>query len=229
MKFTLIKLQLARYQNEISFLKDKLRAKTSHVTKVKTLRVTKAKTLHVTKDTTISCPFGCGWSYHPSKYHEKRPLKEHLANPRNGCTPAEDKLLTSGGLEKLIKCGFKKLKTDPKADWVDDFLKYRCNGCEYKTYKRQRLNKHATTCCFAAPVPPPVITEKRLECKGCKYKTYKGPLLNRHTMSCPFVTYEGERIPPFRAITGKRLENRIKSGKKRHQDLILAGKRWSTI
>jgi hypothetical protein len=178
MKFTLIKLQLARYQNEISFLKDKLRAKTSHVTKVKTLRVT--------KDTTISCPFGCGWSYHPSKYHEKRPLKEHLANPRNGCTPAEDKLLTSGGLEKLIKCGFKKLKTDPKADWVDDFLKYRCNGCEYKTYKRQRLNKHATTCCFAAPVPPPVITEKRLE-------------------------------------------NRIKSGKKRYQDLILAGKRWSTI
>jgi len=114
----------------------------------------------------VSCPFGCGWIKPASSGpYDNRPLKEHLANPKNMCISPDEKMVTrstvaynpvpkincpigTNGIETLIVCGFKQLKKAPNSDWVGDFLTYRCKAmhCGFKSYKRQRVEKHQRVC-----------------------------------------------------------------------------------
>lgn len=114
----------------------------------------------------VSCPFGCGWTKPASSGpYDNRPLKEHLANPKNMCISPDEKMVTrstvaynpvpkincpagTSGIETLIACGFKQLKKAPNSDWVGDFLTYKCKSlhCGFKSYKRQRVEKHQLVC-----------------------------------------------------------------------------------
>lgn len=111
----------------------------------------------------VPCPWGCGFVFCPdnSNNWDLRKLKQHIADPKNGCISPEQKMVVpttvsnvpyykrgiecpSGtpGIEALIKHGFKKLKTNTDIDWVGDFLKHRCGVCDFRHYNKSRTEEH---------------------------------------------------------------------------------------
>ena len=111
----------------------------------------------------VPCPWGCGFVFRPdnSNNWDLRKLKQHIADPKNGCISPEQKMCTpttvsnvpyykrgiecpagTPGIEALIKHGFKKLKTNPDIDWVGDFLKHRCGVCDFRHYNKSRTEEH---------------------------------------------------------------------------------------
>ena len=116
---------------------------------------------------TVKCPWGCGVSTPLHKARDSwdtRKLRYHIAtcqtcvHPRmkinvptkvafNASPNNPDKHCPAGtaGIDALIKCGFKKLKTNPSIDWVNDFLKWQCQICEFKHYHKGRYQEHMKT------------------------------------------------------------------------------------
>ena len=117
---------------------------------------------------TVKCPWGCGFEVRLPKagdYDDLRPLKYHIANPQNDCihprmktnlptrvatnpypsNPNKHCPVATPGIDALIMHGFKKLKTNPSFDWVNDFMKWQCQICDFKHYHKGRYQEHMKT------------------------------------------------------------------------------------
>lgn len=120
----------------------------------------KARTLKPGREH-IPCPWGCGHVFKPhgGKHFDIRPLKLHLTQccPETPTTVEITPYAKKGNtipvgtnhVEALIACGFKKLKKDPTMDWRADFLRHKCQLCNFRHYQSRYLNKgqHACTNC----------------------------------------------------------------------------------
>mgnify|MGYP001193711247 CR=1 FL=1 len=117
----------------------------------------KAKTVKIERKS-IPCPWGCGYTFKPhgGKHFDIRPLKLHLTEccPETPTTIEITPYAKKGNtipvgtnhVEALIACGFKKLKNDPTLDWRADFLRHKCQLCNFRHYNPRRLNKGQHTC-----------------------------------------------------------------------------------
>ena len=119
--------------------------------------VPKAKTVKIERKS-IPCPWGCGYTFKPhgGKHFDIRPLKLHLTKccPETPTTIEITPYAKKGNtipvgtkhVEALIACGFKKLKNDPTMDWRADFLRHKCQLCNFRHYNSRYTIKGQHTC-----------------------------------------------------------------------------------
>ncbi len=154
--------ELETLESLLSMLKTKINALGPNTPDKKTpAKPRKARTLKPGRQD-IPCPWGCGHVFKPhgGKHFDIRPLKLHLTEccPETPTTVEITPYAKKGNtipvgtnhVEALIACGFKKLKKDPTMDWRADFLRHKCQLCNFRHYQSRYLNKgqHACTNCM---------------------------------------------------------------------------------